>query len=640
MTATFASYAAVAIENTRIYTSAQEQAWISTVLLQVTEATQSLTSIDDLVSAIVRLTPLLVGVKGCAVFLWHESLEGFLLKAAYGENPAQQDKFSGLLVQPGTLPAFDKLLATRAPVLISNPAADLSMPDIESTAPGSTILVLLPMATRSALVGAFLITYDIQSIGPGNNPSREEERLGIIQGISQQTAVAIENIRLIEARQEEAYVTAVLLQVAQAVVGSNNLHDTLESIVNIMPILVGIDISVIYLWDDENHLFKPESVFAGSTDAENELKSQSYRNGDFPILDTIWQTDCPVIISLESQAISPLDWNKLPVPDLAPDPKQILKHTSGLVMGFPLSAKGELFGALIAEESSSITSFREKRLEIISGIAQQASLAIQNDRLQKEMVGQERLEREIQLAREIQQTFLPGAMLEPSGWELDVRWRPARQVGGDFYDFFELPGDRMGLVIADVSDKGMPAALYMAVTRTLIRATVPDYDSPAQVLERVNNLLLMNSQDGLFVTAFYAVVNLGSGELTYASAGHNLPLLLRARSGKAEPLIKGGPALGIIGGEIQLDDHFIQIETDDCLVLYTDGVTETFSPSGEIYGEDRLRQIIERTSGSSACTLLEAIDQSLIDYLRGDPPGDDITIMAVHRLSQLTSGTK
>jgi serine phosphatase RsbU (regulator of sigma subunit) len=309
-------------------------------------------------------------------------------------------------------------------------------------------------------------------------------------------------------------------------------------------------------------------------------------------------------------------------------------------MGFPLSAKGKLFGALISEESSSITSFREKRLEIISGIAQQASLAIQNDRLQKEMLGQERLEREIQLAREIQQTFLPGAMLEPRGWELDVRWRPARQVGGDFYDFFELPGDRMGLVIADVSDKGMPAALYMAVTRTLIRATVPDYDSPAQVLERVNNLLLMNSQDGLFVTAFYAVVNLGSGELTYASAGHNLPLLLRAHSGKAEPLVKGGPALGIIGGEIQLDDHFIQIETDDCLVLYTDGVTETFSPSGEIYGEDRLRQIIERTSGSSACTLLEAIDQSLIDYLRGDPPGDDTTIMAVHRLSQLTSGTK
>ncbi len=242
-----------------------------------------------------------------------------------------------------------------------------------------------------------------------------------------------------------------------------------------------------------------------------------------------------------------------------------------------------------------------------------------------------------ELARQIQHTFLPGAILEPRGWELDVRWRPARQVGGDFYDFFVLPGNRMGLVIADVSDKGIPAALYMAVTRTLIRATVPDYDSPAQVLERVNNLLLMNSQDGLFVTAFYAVLNLGSGELTYASAGHNLPLLLRTHSSKTEWLMKGGPALGAIGEEIQLADHFIQIEIDDCLVLYTDGVTETFSPSGEIYGEDRLRQIIETTPGTSACDLLDAIDQSLITYLNGDLPGDDTTIMAVHRLPQLKS---
>ncbi len=395
MIATFASYAAVAIENTRIYTSAQEQAWISTVLLQVTEATQSLTSIDDLVSAVVRLTPLLVGVKGCAVFLWHETQEGFLLQATHGENSPQLLRFSDHLIQPDALPAFNILLATRAPVLISNPAADLLIPDVESTIHQTTLLVLLPMTTRSELVGALLITYDIQSISPGNNASREEEQLGIIQGISQQIAVAIENIRLIEARQEEAYVTAVLLQVAQAVVSSNNLHNILESIVNIMPILIGIDISVIYLWDVENHLFKPESVFTGSTEVENELRSRLYRQGDFPILDTIWDTDHPVIISLESWAVSPLDWTKLTVPDPAVEIKQIIKHKSGLLMGFPLSAKGEFFGTLIAEESSNTTSFREKRLEIISGIAQQVSLAIQNDRLQKEMVGRERLEREI-----------------------------------------------------------------------------------------------------------------------------------------------------------------------------------------------------------------------------------------------------
>jgi sigma-B regulation protein RsbU (phosphoserine phosphatase) len=633
MTATFASYAAVAIENTRIYAKAQEQAWISTVLLQVTEATQSLTSIDDLVSAIVRLTPLLVGVKGCAIFLWNESLDGFVMKAAYGENPAQLDKFSGSTIQPGSLPAFDHLLSTRTPILISNPAADLLIDESGNTTPGSTILVLLPMATRSELVGAFLITYDIESISPENNPTREEEQLGIIQGISQQTAVAIENIRLIEARQEEAYVTAVLLQVAQAVVGSNNLDDTLESIVNIMPILVGIDSCVIFLWDGEKKLFMPEYVYAGSTVIENELKAHSFRSGDFPILDMICQTDHPVYTFLEHPSVSILDWKKLPVPDSDLVVRQIPNNSAGLLMGFPLSAKGELFGTLFAEETSSRTTFREKRLEILSGIAQQASLAILNDRLQREMVGQERLEHEIQLARKIQQTFLPESVPDLPGWEMDVRWRTARQVGGDFYDYFELPGNQIGLVIADVSDKGMPAALYMAVTRTLIRATLPDYDSPAQVLERVNNLLLMNSQEGLFVTAFFAKLNLENGDLVYASAGHNLPLILRASSESVEKLMKGGPALGALGGEILLEDHHLQLTAGDFLILYTDGATEAFSPNGEIYGDDRLHSTIQEAHCSSAIGLLDVIESSITHFLQGQPPSDDMTLLVVHRSS-------
>jgi sigma-B regulation protein RsbU (phosphoserine phosphatase) len=517
--------------------------------------------------------------------------------------------------------------------------ADLLVSDIENGMRDSNILVLLPMSTRSGLVGAFLITYDIHSISPGTNPSREEEQLGIIQGISQQTAVAIENIRLIEARQEDAYVTAVLLQVAQAVVGSINLYDTLEEIVNVMPILVGIDTCVIYLWDSENHLFKSEFIYAGSSDIKNELKSEIYSQGEFPILDTIQQTDHSVIIPGIPQLRTPLAWKNLTVTSIAPESNKQLESSTGLLMGFPLSVKGKFFGVLMAEESGSMGGFREKRIEIISGIAQQASLAIQNDRLQKEMVGQERLEREIQLAREIQQTFLPGSVPVISGWELDVRWRPAHQVGGDFYDFFDLPGGKMGLVIADVSDKGLPAALYMAVTRTLIRATVPDFDSPAKVLERVNNLLLLNSHDGLFVTVFYAVLDLRSGRVIYTSAGHNLPIVLRSLSRKVERLSKGGPALGAIGEEIKLKDHTIRIENEDCLVLYTDGVTESFSPSGEIYGEDRLQRVMLESAGASARDLLDSIDQSLIEYLHGEPPGDDTTVMAVRRLPDLSQSS-
>jgi serine phosphatase RsbU (regulator of sigma subunit) len=216
------------------------------------------------------------------------------------------------------------------------------------------------------------------------------------------------------------------------------------------------------------------------------------------------------------------------------------------------------------------------------------------------------------------------------GWEIDVRWRTARRVGGDFYDCFDLPGNRMGLVIADVSDKGIPAALYMTVARTLIRATAQDGAPPAEVLMRVNELLLMDSKSGMFVTAVYAIVALDSGEMVYSIAGHNLPLWLHQKEGQIEPLAKGGIALGA-WDRIQLQNHTIHIDPGDVLLLYTDGVTEAFSPTNDIYGENRLDEVVLRERSGSARQILDAIDTSLVEFLGDAPPSDDITLMAIRR---------
>jgi serine phosphatase RsbU (regulator of sigma subunit) len=301
-------------------------------------------------------------------------------------------------------------------------------------------------------------------------------------------------------------------------------------------------------------------------------------------------------------------------------------------MAFALSVKGDFFGVLLAQEAGINHEFREKRLEILTGIAQQAALTIQNDRLNKDMLGRERLEREYQLAREIQQTFLPGMLPELSGWNMDVRWRTARQVGGDFYDVFELPGGRLGLVSADVSDKGMPAALYMTVTRTLIRASVNELESPARVLEHVNDLLLMNSQNGMFVTTFYGILDPRSGRLIYANAGHNLPLVLRPAMHAAEPLAKGGTVLGALE-HIRLEDHSVEIEPGECLLLYTDGVTESFTPEGEAYGEERLIAALAEAAFGSSGELLNQIDITLTEWRAGAPPSDDMTLLALHLLA-------
>ncbi len=250
-------------------------------------------------------------------------------------------------------------------------------------------------------------------------------------------------------------------------------------------------------------------------------------------------------------------WVRLGAPERDEVDRNLLEEEF-LLIAFPLSVKGKVLGVFLAEEPNpipgeAITSgnanrrLRPKRMEIVTGISQQAALAIQNDTLQKEIVEHERLEREMQLAREIQVAFLPQQIPEIPGWDLQVHWSPAREVGGDFYDFFELPGDRLGLVIADVADKGVPAALFMTLVRTLVRATVQVLDSPAEVVERVNDLLVPDALGGMFVTLVYAVLDLKSGELLIANAGHNPPLTLHSpfRFTRAEP---GGMALGVEPG--------------------------------------------------------------------------------------------
>ncbi|MEA3326402.1 MAG: PP2C family protein-serine/threonine phosphatase, partial [Chloroflexota bacterium] len=303
--------------------------------------------------------------------------------------------------------------------------------------------------------------------------------------------------------------------------------------------------------------------------------------------------------------------------------------------GFPLSMKDDIFGVLLALDKSFSVN-RERRFELLWGIAQQASLAIQNDIINKEMIERQRLEREFQLAREIQQTFLPNQMPKIPGWEMDVRWETARLVGGDFYDYFLLPDGRLAFLIADVSDKGLAASLYMTVTRTLIRAAAQESTSTAETLERVNDLLLVNSQNGLFVTTFYAILSIDDGTLNYTMAGHNPPFVIRDQQNKVVEFSKGGIALGALP-DIHLQQNQIILDPGDCLILYTDGVTEAFDLQDQMYGEKRLRQLLQKTIGERAKVVLENLETDLNNFRGSAPLSDDTTILAISRLKSLTN---
>jgi serine phosphatase RsbU (regulator of sigma subunit) len=317
---------------------------------------------------------------------------------------------------------------------------------------------------------------------------------------------------------------------------------------------------------------------------------------------------------------------------LSLDPNQgvNLGNPGAFLFAVPIAVKEALYGVMLIEEAPGGLRFRARRLEIITGIAQQAALAIQNDLLQKEMVVRERLETEVQLARQIQQTFIPDSLPQFSEWELAARWKTARQVGGDFYDVFDLPNRRLGLFIADVADKGVPAALFMALTRTLVRAAVTALESPAEAMKRVNDLLIPDTKQGMFVTAVYAVLDMEKNELTYVNAGHNPPLWIKC-DGNVERLTRTGVALGA-AEEVTFSQRVLPLDKDDSILLYTDGLTESFDNDGEFFGEARLMEAIQANLCSSASDLLDVVEKSLLNFVQDMPPADDLTMLVLRRV--------
>jgi predicted ester cyclase len=244
----------------------------------------------------------------------------------------------------------------------------------------------------------------------------------------------------------------------------------------------------------------------------------------------------------------------------------------------------------------------------------------------------ERIEQELRVARRIQQALLPEKTPELDGWEVTSYYKPAREVGGDFYDFLELEDGRLGLVVGDATGKGMPAALVMATTRGMLRAVAQALDySPGEVLRRVNDALYSDIPSNMFVTCFYAILDPAEGRLRYANAGHDLPYLRHSGGGDASELRAAGMPLGLMPG-MSYEEKEASLEEGDSVLFYSDGLVEAHDQHYKMFGFPRLRSLVGEHDGA---------DGSLVDRLLNELSGfvgdgweqeDDITLVTLQRL--------
>ena len=611
---------AAAIRNADLYRSEQWRRQVADSLREVAVLLSANASLEQVLHA--TLTELERNLPSDIAAIWLLDEDDIYCAAVHGANASDLNAARYQSSEAQT--ALARALIVRQPI-VRKPGEPMGPSGIAGGFSDDYSSIAAPLRVGDQALGILTLAHHTSG-------RYGHEAHAMTTTFASYAAVAIENARLYDSAQEQAYASAALLQVAQAVVSLSELDEILGTIVRILPMLVGVERAAIYTWDEAAEIFHPAQSYNLPDDTDT-LLWRSLAADEFPMLAAALEQGQPVLCGDAHLGVE--NWLTLE-PALGEDVDTLMYSEDRLLMSFPLLVKGENFGVLLAEEALGGRRFRVRRIEILTGVAQQIALAIQNDLFQRETVARERLETEVQFARQIQETFIPEFLPEHPNWELSARWRTARQVGGDFYDVFDLPNGRIGIFIADIADKGIPAALFMALTRTLVRAAVLETDSPAEALHRVNELLYPDCQQGMFVTGVYGVIDEITGTFTYANAGHNPPVWVHFGTGKRkkklELLSRTGIALGVVEG-VEMAERVINLARGDALIFYTDGVTEAFAPDGNIFGDERLLQVLSAPGSVSAFDYLEKIERAVDAFMDDLPPSDDITMIAVRRCS-------
>lgn len=603
----------------------QEQAWITTAQLQVAEAISRHHSRDEMLAAVARVAPILSGVDFCGFLVWNEDSERYLGVILVDHNGNEDAQFARLELSIGDWNPLDaahvgglSFTTTNIPTWMDKLAIDR--------------LRLFPLIGAQGKNLGLMLTSQSREGEPADNasPTHDETVAAnaqeeLIRNIARQTSQALDGAYLRLAQQEEAWVNTALLQVAEAVNRLTDLNEILDTIIRLVPLLVGVDSVFILIWDEERRVFTTGPSHGMSPMGRGLVETTVVARDEFQAMGGL------------GTAQSLADENSFPIPDVACYPLRVPEWLEAVLQtntaySFPLIAGGRLVGAMIIglqPDRYGRTTISPRRLNILNGIAQQAATAVVNNQLYKESADRARMQQELDMAHTIQASFLPDGAPDIPGCSVATYWQAARQVGGDFYDFLPLIDNKWGIVIADVTDKGVPAALFMALSRTILRAVAFSRDDPAQTLTRANQILSREARSDLFVTVFYSIWDPATEQFTYANAGHNPPILLKP-NGEVEVLVGNGIALGVLP-DFQMESRSLNLKPGDTIILYTDGITEALNEDLDEFGMERLQLAALAVAQQPAADIVSHITDSIRDHTGQASQFDDMTLIVIKR---------
>ncbi|MCS7205068.1 MAG: SpoIIE family protein phosphatase [Leptospiraceae bacterium] len=576
-------------------------------LSQISDIVYRINSEQDLHSLLIIIMDTareLLNTEGASLLLYDEITGDLVFDIARGDR-------SNLLARqrvPAGKGIAGECVKTLKPIIVNDAQNDprLHREIDESSGFKTKKLIAVPMLARNQIIGV------LEAVNTLDGRDFKEKDVRLLMFLSGMAGIAIHNRRLYNELKTRMDELNCIFEISQAIYQYDHIEPLLDGILKAISKVLEVERLSIILKDENREFYVKRTL--GFQLEENDIRIDPTRG----ISSIVLKSGEPLLI-------------KDVVKELGISTENASKYKTKSFISVPIKREREVIGILNVADKINGMPFDQFELKVLQTVANQLASAYQRIEARKREFEIKIYKKDLETAAEIQKNSLPDIPSEIAGFQLGAGYQMCRDVGGDFYDFYYHNDNMLSLVIADVSGKGVPAALFMEYSKTLLGSYIPRYLQPMKTLQEVNEELIKNSRIGLFVTVMLVQIEKELKRLRIASAGHNYQILYRTESQKVEFISAKGPPLGAIP-KVEYKENLYHYDPGDLLVLYTDGITEACKENYEQYGIERLVEVIKKYHFLHPKELVHKIFEDVQNYIGNFEMMDDATLMVV-RLS-------
>lgn len=571
-------------------------------ILDINRKISSIKDVKSILQDISNYAASLLNAEGASILLMDKISGGLKFVVAFGEN--SEDLYN-IVVPKGK--GIAGLVAETGQYIIVN---DTSKDDRfyhgvdDVTEMETRCLLAVPLMHNDKAIGV------IEVVNAENPDGFQESDIKIISQFAIQAAIAISNALLYKELQDSANELEYLFQISNLSSHTYERRELFDKIVILLAnAFISNRISIMFINEESGELYIESSVGIPEEilpTINNSLKNEK-------------------ISSLVASSGKVMFANDMEENGIGKNKR--FRYDKPSFISVPIRSKNIPIGVINISEPQAGMTYNDSMVQTLQTIANQVGTAYEANRSYKERIEHEKITKELEIMRLLQQALLISKFKEYPNLTVFAKMKAARIVGGDFYDLFDLAPNKLGFVIGDVSGKGLPASLFMAISRSVIKAYSYYIDEPAKLLEYANKIIQDDSRVGMFVTIFYGVLNMETGVVEYSNAGHNQQVVYKIATGEFISLSSKGIPLGVMTEE-KFTTNKIQLDSGDVLVTYTDGIVEAVNEEGEEFGDARLRSVIRSYAVNNSATMVNAIMREVEEFAGDVAQWDDMTVLS------------